>query len=94
MLRVASAGPANTALQDAGLLCRLLSEAATETAPGAHTREAAGLIAAIGGYEAQMRQYGYAAVMASRQAEAGMNRRGSAVSWLTRQLPARARPAS
>jgi 2-polyprenyl-6-methoxyphenol hydroxylase-like FAD-dependent oxidoreductase len=55
---------ANTALQDAALLCRLL------TTDGMLTTDGSGVVAAIGDYERQMREYGYAAVAASRQAEA------------------------
>ncbi len=51
---------ANTALQDAALLTSQLAGAG----PGR-----AGLIAAIGDYEDQMRGYGFAAVLASRAAE-------------------------
>jgi hypothetical protein len=44
------------------------------------------LIAAIGQYEAQMREYGYAAVQASRLAEAEMGiRRSSLRFWLYRK---------
>ncbi|GIH93499.1 FAD-dependent oxidoreductase [Planobispora siamensis] len=50
---------ANTALRDAELLCRSL------VAAGSHP---AGVTAAIGGYERQMREYGFAAVKASVQA--------------------------
>jgi 2-polyprenyl-6-methoxyphenol hydroxylase-like FAD-dependent oxidoreductase len=69
---------ANTALQDAGLLCRTL----TEAAPGG-----AALVAAIGEYEKQLREYGYAAVQASRDAEADIGtRRRSVTFWLYRHL--------
>ncbi|MHA6765483.1 FAD-dependent oxidoreductase [Streptacidiphilus sp. PAMC 29251] len=69
---------ANTALQDAGQLCRAL----TEAGPG--TR---GLLAAIGDYEARMRAYGYAAVEASRQAEAETGaRHNTLIFWLYRHL--------
>jgi 2-polyprenyl-6-methoxyphenol hydroxylase-like FAD-dependent oxidoreductase len=69
---------ANTALQDAALLCRLL----TSAPPGGP-----GLIAAVGEYETQMREYGYAAVRASREAEAGMGaQRGGLARWLYRRL--------
>jgi 2-polyprenyl-6-methoxyphenol hydroxylase-like FAD-dependent oxidoreductase len=57
---------ANTALRDAGVLCRALDSA---------TPDRRALVAAIGGYEAQMREYGYAAVQASRDAEAQMGTR-------------------
>ena len=56
---------ANTALQDAALLSRML----TETAGNGD------LIAAVGGYEQRMREYGYAAVAASSQAEAATGAR-------------------
>jgi 2-polyprenyl-6-methoxyphenol hydroxylase-like FAD-dependent oxidoreductase len=49
---------ANTALRDAALLRRLLGAAAGSDP-----------VAAVGDYEQQMREYGYAAVAASRQAE-------------------------
>jgi 2-polyprenyl-6-methoxyphenol hydroxylase-like FAD-dependent oxidoreductase len=48
---------ANTALQDAALLCRRLAGAGD-------------LVSAIGSYEEQMRDYGFAAVLASQEAEA------------------------
>jgi len=51
---------ANTALQDAALLSSLLSQAGSDPAAA---------VAAIGRYEQQMRDYGFAAVAASRQAE-------------------------
>jgi 2-polyprenyl-6-methoxyphenol hydroxylase-like FAD-dependent oxidoreductase len=57
---------ANTALRDAGVLCRALARA---------TPDRRALVAAIGGYEAQMREYGYAAVQASQDAEAQMGTR-------------------
>jgi 2-polyprenyl-6-methoxyphenol hydroxylase-like FAD-dependent oxidoreductase len=69
---------ANTALQDAGLLCGLLTEAAAE---------GTSLLAAVGEYERQMREYGYAAVAASRKAEAQTGVRGSGLmSWLHGRL--------
>jgi 2-polyprenyl-6-methoxyphenol hydroxylase-like FAD-dependent oxidoreductase len=68
---------ANTALQDAALLCRLLAGAA----PGGD------LITAVGDYERQMRRYGYAAVAASSQAEAAAGARASRLTfWLYRRL--------
>ena len=74
---------ANTALQDAGVLCQTLARAAPARQP---------LIAAIGGYESQMRDYGFAAVRASREAEAEMGTRRSGIAfWLYRHL-GRARP--
>ena len=45
------------------------------------------MVAAIGEYERQMREYGYAAVAASRQAEAQTGaRRHRLVFWLYRRL--------
>jgi len=67
---------ANTALQDAALLCRMLTGAAADSDA---------LIAAVGQYEEQMRGYGYAAVAASSQANVGAPQRGL-VSWLYRRL--------
>jgi 2-polyprenyl-6-methoxyphenol hydroxylase-like FAD-dependent oxidoreductase len=69
---------ANTALQDAGLLCRALtgqlpSDAAVRTA--------------IGGYEERMREHGYAAMAASQQAMAETGaRHNRLVFWLYRHL--------
>jgi len=66
---------ANTALQDAALLCRAL------TAAGAD------LLTAVGDYEQQMREYGYAAVAASSQAEAETGRRHNRLMfWLYRRM--------
>ncbi|MGH3201585.1 MAG: FAD-dependent oxidoreductase [Streptosporangiaceae bacterium] len=66
---------ANTALQDAALLCRML------------TTDGSDVVAAIGDYEQQMREYGYAAVAASRQAEAQTGaRRNRLLFWLYRRL--------
>jgi 2-polyprenyl-6-methoxyphenol hydroxylase-like FAD-dependent oxidoreductase len=66
---------ANTALQDAALLCRLL------------TTDGSDVVAAIGDYERRMREYGYAAVAASRQAEAETGaRRNRLLFWLYRRL--------
>jgi 2-polyprenyl-6-methoxyphenol hydroxylase-like FAD-dependent oxidoreductase len=71
---------ANTALQDAGLLCRMLTTAAADGGGG-------DVVAAIGDYERQMREYGYAAVAASRQAEAETGaRRNRLLFWLYRRL--------
>jgi 2-polyprenyl-6-methoxyphenol hydroxylase-like FAD-dependent oxidoreductase len=71
---------ANTALQDAALLCRTLSAAVT--ADG-------NVVAAIGDYESQMRGYGYAAVAASSQAEAETGaRHNKLMFWLYRRLAA------
>jgi hypothetical protein len=45
------------------------------------------LIAAVGEYERQMRDYGYAAVAASRAAEAGTGvRQGRLMFWLYRRM--------
>jgi 2-polyprenyl-6-methoxyphenol hydroxylase-like FAD-dependent oxidoreductase len=72
---------ANTALKDAALLCRALTAAPAD---------GAGLVTAIGDYEQQMREYGYAAVAASRQAEAETGaRRNRLPFWLYRRLPSR-----
>jgi 2-polyprenyl-6-methoxyphenol hydroxylase-like FAD-dependent oxidoreductase len=69
---------ANTALQDAALLGRLL---------GAAAADGSDVVAAIGEYERQMREYGYAAVAASRQAEAQTGaRRNRVLFWLYRRL--------
>jgi len=66
---------ANTALQDAALLCQVL------------TTDGSDVVAAIGEYERQMREYGYAAVAASRQAEAQTGaRRNRVMFWLYRRL--------
>jgi 2-polyprenyl-6-methoxyphenol hydroxylase-like FAD-dependent oxidoreductase len=63
---------ANTALKDAALLSRLLG-AADGWDP----------VGAIGDYEQQMREYGYAAVAASRQAETETGaRRHRLLFWL------------
>jgi len=67
---------ANTALQDAALLSHALITAAADRAD---------VVAAIGDYERQMREYGYAAVAASRQAEAETGtRRNRLLFWLYR----------
>ena len=69
---------ANTALRDAAALCGALTEAEPH---------GPALAEAIGGYEDRMREYGYAAVAASRRAEAGMGaRRGGPLFWLYRKL--------
>jgi 2-polyprenyl-6-methoxyphenol hydroxylase-like FAD-dependent oxidoreductase len=70
---------ANTALKDAEELCRALAPAAQ---PGY-----ADPVKAIGEYEQKMRDYGYAAVETSRQAEAVDGaRRNGALFWLYRKL--------
>jgi 2-polyprenyl-6-methoxyphenol hydroxylase-like FAD-dependent oxidoreductase len=72
---------ANMALKDAALLCHALTAAPAD---------GAGLVTAIGDYEQQMREYGYAAVAASRQAEAETGaRRNRLLFWLyrARRLP-------
>jgi hypothetical protein len=54
--------------------------------------DGSGVVAAIGDYERQMREYGYAAVAASRQAEAQTGARRSRLpSWLYRRLVHRGR---
>ena len=69
---------ANTALADAGLLCRTLTGAGPD---------GRALAAAIGGYETRLRDDGFAAVRASREAEAEMGaRRSSVMFWLHRHL--------
>ena len=85
---------ANTALQDAALLCRVLADVTAGSAKTGHASGAAGgndaLIAAVGAYEEQMRGYGYAAVAASRQADAAMGARPRRLmSWLYRRLAGR-----
>ncbi|HEX5204984.1 MAG TPA: FAD-dependent monooxygenase, partial [Actinoplanes sp.] len=78
---------ANTALMDAALLCDALTGAGARTGRDARTG-GGDLIAAIGAYEARMRDYGFAAVEASRRAEAETARRGNPVGrWLLRHLP-------
>ncbi|MFE0463102.1 FAD-dependent oxidoreductase, partial [Kitasatospora sp. NPDC058965] len=75
---------ANTALQDAALLCRALVAALAEGRD---------LVAAIGAYEAEMREYGFAAVAASREAEAAVGaRRAGPVGRLLRRLGSRPLP--
>ena len=55
--------------------------------PGGAAPGRPALIAAIGDYETQMRGYGFAAVQASREAEAEMGaRRGGIAFWLYRHL--------
>ncbi len=72
---------ANTALRDAAVLCRALTDPAGDPA---------GLVAAIGGYERRMRDYGFAAVAASRAAEAATAGRGRGLwLWLADRLPRR-----
>jgi 2-polyprenyl-6-methoxyphenol hydroxylase-like FAD-dependent oxidoreductase len=69
---------ANTALKDAALLSSLL---------GAAGADGADVVAAIGDYERQMREYGYAAVAASAEAEAETGaRRHPLLFWLYRRL--------
>ncbi|WP_042441633.1 FAD-dependent oxidoreductase [Streptacidiphilus jiangxiensis] len=65
---------ANTALQDAALLCRALAERRDDSP--------AALVGAVGAYEERMRDYGFAAVAASREAE---KRTGRVGSWLFRR---------
>ena len=76
-MRPAGGSGANTALRDAARLCRALTAAADD------------ITAAIGDYENQMRDYGYAALAASAKAEAERGAlRNPLLSWLFR----RARP--
>ena len=90
---------ANTALQDAALLCRLLTGTAgngartdlagsgTLRAGSGAARNGSDLIAAVGEYERQMRDYGYAAVAASRAAEAETGARHNRLMfWLYRRM--------
>ena len=79
---------ANTALQDAALLCRTLTGVAGTAAAGtAATGNADDLLAAVGDYETQMREYGYAAVAASSQAEAETGlRHNRLMFWLYRRM--------
>ena len=66
---------ANTALRDAAQLCRALTAA-----------DAADITTAIGRYEHQMRDYGYAALTASAKAEAERGAlRNPLLSWLFRR---------
>ena len=90
---------ANTALQDAALLCRTLTGTAgngartdltrsgTVRAGSGTVRNGGDLIAAVGEYERQMRDYGYAAVAASRAAEAETGARHNRLMfWLYRRM--------
>jgi 2-polyprenyl-6-methoxyphenol hydroxylase-like FAD-dependent oxidoreductase len=90
---------ANTALQDAALLCRTLTGAAgngartglagsgTARAGSGTARNGGDLIAAVGEYERQMRDYGYAAVAASQAAEAETGARHNRLMfWLYRRM--------
>jgi 2-polyprenyl-6-methoxyphenol hydroxylase-like FAD-dependent oxidoreductase len=89
---------ANTALQDAALLCRTLTAATGNKGTGnkgtgnrSTGNETAGkdndLIQAIGEYERQMRDYGYAAVAASIQAETETGMRNHRLMfWLYRRM--------
>ncbi|HMH35463.1 MAG TPA: FAD-dependent monooxygenase [Streptosporangiaceae bacterium] len=83
---------ANTALQDAALLCRLLTGTAgngarTDLAGSGTAGNGVDLIAAVGEYERQMRDYGYAAVAASSAAEAETGARHNRLMfWLYRRM--------
>jgi 2-polyprenyl-6-methoxyphenol hydroxylase-like FAD-dependent oxidoreductase len=67
---------ANTALMDASNLCDALTSGGTD------------LVAAIGAYEEKMRDYGFTAVEASRQAETHTAGRGSPLwLWVLNHLP-------
>jgi 2-polyprenyl-6-methoxyphenol hydroxylase-like FAD-dependent oxidoreductase len=73
---------ANTALQDAGVLSTALLGAGPDSDD---------LLAAIGGYEERMRDYGFAAVAASREAEASTGaRRNRLLFWVLNRLGGRA----
>jgi len=67
---------ANTALQDAAILCAALTSGSDDVFAARDD-----VVAAIGGYEERMRDYGFAAVEASRQAESQNARRGNPL-WL------------
>jgi len=70
---------ANTALRDAALLCRTIAS----VAPSADGDD---LIAAIGNYEEQMRNYGYAAIATAREAESSRAvAHNRLLSWLYRR---------
>jgi 2-polyprenyl-6-methoxyphenol hydroxylase-like FAD-dependent oxidoreductase len=74
---------ANTALQDAALLCRCLARTLARTLVGG----ASDVVVAVGEYERQLRDYGYAAVAASRQAETELGARGHRLMfWPYRRL--------
>jgi 2-polyprenyl-6-methoxyphenol hydroxylase-like FAD-dependent oxidoreductase len=67
---------ANTALQDASHLCDALTDGGTD------------IVAAIGAYEEKMRDYGFAAVEASRTAETQTAQRGNPLwFWIFNHLP-------
>lgn len=69
---------ANTALRDADVLCQALAQAVAEG--GSVTN-------AVGRYEAQMRDYGFAAVEESRRAEQETGARGNRLGhWLYKRL--------
>jgi 2-polyprenyl-6-methoxyphenol hydroxylase-like FAD-dependent oxidoreductase len=77
---VAGGSGANTALQDAAQLCRALTSAAGDD-------DGDGITAAIGRYEHQMRDYGYAAVAASARAETERGTlRSPLLRWLYRRV--------
>jgi len=74
---------ANTALRDASVLCRALVSASDDPAA---------VVEAIRGYEEQLRDYGFAEVAASREAErTTVSRAGGFWLWLANRLPARRR---
>jgi 2-polyprenyl-6-methoxyphenol hydroxylase-like FAD-dependent oxidoreductase len=73
----AAGSGANTALRDAAQLCRALTT----------TADSDDITTAIGQYEHQMRDYGYAAVAASAKAEAERGTlRNPLLSWLYRRV--------
>jgi 2-polyprenyl-6-methoxyphenol hydroxylase-like FAD-dependent oxidoreductase len=73
---------ANTALRDAAVLTGCLVDARDRRG---HTD----VVTAIGGYEEQMRAYGFEAVRASNEAEASMGNGGGLLFWLYRHLARR-----
>jgi 2-polyprenyl-6-methoxyphenol hydroxylase-like FAD-dependent oxidoreductase len=77
---------ANTALLDAANLCAALTGTLAGSTPAKITG-GGDLVEAIGGYEERMRDYGFAAVEASRQAESDAARAGrSRWLWILNQL--------
>ena len=69
------------------MLCQTLAGAAPDgPAPDGPAPDGQALLAAVGDYEAQMREYGYAEVLASQRAEAERGARRSVAFWLYRRL--------
>jgi 2-polyprenyl-6-methoxyphenol hydroxylase-like FAD-dependent oxidoreductase len=84
-LSPAGGSGANTALRDAAQLCRALTTAAGRTGSAGSSGGDA-ITTAIGEYEHQMRDYGYAAVAASAKAEGARGTvRNPLLSWLLRR---------